>query len=160
MSRAYSILSDESKRKRYDKYGIIDEDNFNFKDFMNNFTFNFNDFFDIDMEDFLEINFPSHHLKYIIRKGKDIKNLFMKKKIKKYIIKIIYLIYYLVKKKDIKTIINNEDEEEEEEKNNFINDESEEEEIKEVDIDLQNFLDFIDEKEKKFVNFVTINLMK
>ena len=148
MSRAYSILSDESKRKRYDKYGTIDEDNFNFKDFMNNFTFNFNDFFDIDMEDILEINFPSHHLKYIIRKGKDIKNLFMKKKIKKYIIKIIYLIYYLVKKKDI---INNEDEEEEEEeeKNNFIIDESEEEEIEEVDIDLQNFLDFIDEKEKK-----------
>jgi curved DNA-binding protein CbpA len=157
MSRAYSILSDESKRIRYDKYGIIDEDNFNFKDFMNNFTFNFNDFFDIDMEDFLEINFPSHHLKYIIRKGKDIKNLFMKKKIKKNNIKIIYLIYYLVKKKDI---INNEDEEEEEEKNNFINDESEEEEIKEVDIDLQNFLDFIDEKKKKFVNFVKITLMK
>ena len=115
---------------------------------MNNFTFNFNDFFDIDMEDILEINFPCHHLKQIIRKGKDIKNLFMKKKIKKYIIKIIYLIYYLVKKKDI---INNEDEEEEEEeeKNNFIIDESEEEEIEEVDIDLQNFLDFIDEKEKK-----------
>ena len=157
MSRAYSILSDESKRKRYDKYGIIDEDNFNFKDFMNNFTFNFNDFFDIDMEDILEINFPCHHLKYIIRKGKDIKNLFMKKKIKKNNIKIIYLIYYLVKKKDI---INNENEEEEEEKNNFINDESEEEEIEEVDIDLQNFLDFIDEKKKKFVNFVKITLMK
>ncbi len=28
ISRAYSILSDESKRKRYDKYGIVDEDNF------------------------------------------------------------------------------------------------------------------------------------
>ncbi len=30
---------------------------------MNNFTFNFNDFFDIDMEDILEINFSCHHFK-------------------------------------------------------------------------------------------------
>ena len=66
ISRAYSILSDESKRKRYDKYGIVDEDNFNFEDFMNNFTFNFNDFFDIDIEDIPEMNFPCHHLKFYL----------------------------------------------------------------------------------------------
>ncbi len=50
----------------------------------------------------------------------------MKKKIKKYIIKIIYLIYYLMKEKGYKNVFK------------LINDKDEEEEI-EDDIDLQNF---------------------
>ena len=150
ISRAYSILSDESKRKRYDKYGIVDEDNFNFEDFMNNFTFNFNDFFDIDIEDIPEMNFPCHHLKYfIIRKGKEIKSHMHEEKDKEiqYQNNLPYLLFGKGKGyKNVYKIIN--DEEEEEEKKNFENEESEEEEIEEVDVDFQNFMDFIDENTK------------
>lgn len=47
ISHAYSILSDPKKKTYYDKYGTIDEDNFNFDEFMKNFKFDFNfDMFD------------------------------------------------------------------------------------------------------------------
>jgi molecular chaperone DnaJ len=47
ISHAYSILSDSKKKAYYDKYGTIDEDNFNFEEFMKNFKFDFNfDMFD------------------------------------------------------------------------------------------------------------------
>jgi len=50
ISHAYSILSDQKKKTYYDKYGTIDEDNFNFDEFMKNFKFDFNfDMFDGDM---------------------------------------------------------------------------------------------------------------
>lgn len=42
ISHAYSILSDPKKKSYYDKYGTIDEDNFNFDEFMKNFKFDFN----------------------------------------------------------------------------------------------------------------------
>ncbi len=142
ISRAYSILSDESKRKRYDKYGIVDEDNFNFEDFMNNFTFNFNDFFVYLYGRYFR-NFSCHHLKYfIIRKGKDIKSHIHEEKEKEihYQNNLPYLIFNKGKGyKNFFKIINDE----EEEKNNFNNDESEGEEIEEVVINLQNFLNLL-----------------
>lgn len=41
ISHAYSILSDPKKRDYYDRYGKVDEDNFNFEEFMKGFTFDF-----------------------------------------------------------------------------------------------------------------------
>ena len=51
ISHAYTILSDTKKRAYYDKYGKVDEDNFNFEEFMKNFNFNdiFADLFDDGM---------------------------------------------------------------------------------------------------------------
>ena len=50
ISHAYSTLSDPKKKTYYDKYGTIDEDNFNYDDFMKNFKFDFNfDMFGGDM---------------------------------------------------------------------------------------------------------------
>ena len=47
ISHAYSILQDPKKRSCYDKYGTVDEDNWNFEEFMKNFKFDFNfDMFD------------------------------------------------------------------------------------------------------------------
>ena len=45
VAHAYSILSDPKKRDYYDKYGKVDEDNFNFEEFMKGFTFDFGDMF-------------------------------------------------------------------------------------------------------------------
>lgn len=45
ISHAYSILSDPKKRDYYDRYGKVDEDNFNFEEFMKGFTFDFGDIF-------------------------------------------------------------------------------------------------------------------
>jgi DnaJ-class molecular chaperone len=154
ISRAYSILSDETKRKRYDKYGTLDEDNFNFDDFMNNFTFNFNEFFDIDMEDIPEMTFPCHHLKlFIIRKGKEIKPHINEDKDKEIQFEnnLPFLLFGKGKGyKNINKILNDDEwEEVEEEKNNFNNEESDEDEdIEEVDIDLQSLMDFIEENTK------------
>jgi DnaJ-class molecular chaperone len=36
-----SVLSEPKKKAHYDKYGTVDEDNFNFEDFMKNFQFDF-----------------------------------------------------------------------------------------------------------------------
>ena len=33
------VLSDPKKRQYYDKYGTVDEDNFNFEEFMKGFSF-------------------------------------------------------------------------------------------------------------------------
>jgi len=50
ISHAYSILSDPKKKSYYDKYGKVDEDNFNFEEFMKNFKFDFVfDMFDENM---------------------------------------------------------------------------------------------------------------
>lgn len=46
IAHAYSILSDPNKRAYYDKYGKLDEDNFNFEEFMKNFKFDV--FYDFD----------------------------------------------------------------------------------------------------------------
>jgi len=45
ISHAYTILSDPKKKSYYDKYGKIDEDDFNFEEFMKNFNFDFGDLF-------------------------------------------------------------------------------------------------------------------
>lgn len=45
ISHAYTILSDENKKAYYDKYGKVDNDNFNFEDFMKDFSFQFGDIF-------------------------------------------------------------------------------------------------------------------
>ena len=45
ISHAYTILSDEKKRSYYDKYGKVDEDNFDYEEFMKGFSFNFGDIF-------------------------------------------------------------------------------------------------------------------
>lgn len=45
ISHAYSILSDPKKRDYYDRYGKLDEDNFNFEEFMKGFTFDFGEMF-------------------------------------------------------------------------------------------------------------------
>ncbi len=34
-----SVLSDPDKRKKYDKYGTVDEDDWNYQDFMKNMNF-------------------------------------------------------------------------------------------------------------------------
>jgi DnaJ-class molecular chaperone len=50
ISHAYSTLSDPKKKSYYDKYGKLDEDNFNFEEFMKNFNFaSFTDIFDEKM---------------------------------------------------------------------------------------------------------------
>jgi curved DNA-binding protein CbpA len=50
ISHAYSILSDSKKKSMYDKYGTVDEDNWNFEEFMKNFQFDFiYDLFDENM---------------------------------------------------------------------------------------------------------------
>jgi len=51
ISHAYSILSDPKKRQYYDKYGTVDEDNFNFEEFMKGFSFD--DMFGMFDDDFL-----------------------------------------------------------------------------------------------------------
>src|SRR4051812_47581794 len=53
ISHAYTILSDPKKKTYYDKYGKVDEDNFNFEEFMKNFSFNdiFAEMFDPNMFD-------------------------------------------------------------------------------------------------------------
>jgi DnaJ-class molecular chaperone len=44
------VLSDPKKKAYYDKYGTLDEDNFNFDEFMKSFPFDFlNDLFDDGM---------------------------------------------------------------------------------------------------------------
>lgn len=45
ISHAYSILSDPKKRDYYDRFGKVDEDNFNFEEFMKDFNFNFGEMF-------------------------------------------------------------------------------------------------------------------
>lgn len=69
ISHAYSILSDPAKRKNYDKYGTVDEDQWNFDEFMNNCNINFEELFELD--DIREENHhPNHGLKLmIIRKN-------------------------------------------------------------------------------------------
>lgn len=58
MSHAYSsnpnniVLSDEKKRKTYDRYGTVNDDDWDFDDFMRNF--NFEGIFDIFNEEFFE----------------------------------------------------------------------------------------------------------
>jgi len=39
IAEAYSILSDPEKRQRYDKYGTVDDNDFNYEDFMSHFDF-------------------------------------------------------------------------------------------------------------------------
>ena len=48
-----SVLSDPDKRKKYDKYGSVDEDQWDYDDFMKNF--NFEDVFNIFDEDFFNV---------------------------------------------------------------------------------------------------------
>lgn len=69
ISHAYSILSDPAKRKNYDKYGTVDEDQWNFEEFMNNCGINFEELFNIDnLRE--ENHYPNHGLKLmIIRKN-------------------------------------------------------------------------------------------
>ena len=77
VSHAYSILSEPKKRAYYDKYGKVDEDNFNFEEFMKTFKFDFNfDMFDDNMfgnKGFFEVGAPEsrHNLKlmYIRKKA-------------------------------------------------------------------------------------------
>lgn len=45
ISHAYSILNDPKKRSNYDKYGKVDDDDFDFEEFMKQFNFNFGDIF-------------------------------------------------------------------------------------------------------------------
>lgn len=66
LSHAYSILSDPEKRKKYDKYGTIDETEWNFDDFMTNCGINFDELFSFD--NFRDISFPNHGLKLFMRK--------------------------------------------------------------------------------------------
>ncbi len=77
ISHAYSILSEPNKKAYYDKYGKIDEDNFNFEEFMKNFKFDFvYDIFDEKMfggpKGFFDGNVESRHclkLMYIRKKA-------------------------------------------------------------------------------------------
>jgi DnaJ-class molecular chaperone len=48
-------LSDPEKRKKYDKYGTVDEDHWDYEDFMKNF--NFEDIFNIFDEDFFNVGY-------------------------------------------------------------------------------------------------------
>merc|ERR1711957_551605 len=52
ISHAYTILREPEKREKYDKYGNVDEDDWNYDEFMNNMNFEdlFKDFFDMDMD--------------------------------------------------------------------------------------------------------------
>ena len=45
LSHAYTILSDPKQRQKYDKYGKVDNDDFDFEEFMKGFQFNFGDIF-------------------------------------------------------------------------------------------------------------------
>lgn len=77
ISHAYSILSDPKKKAYYDKYGKLDEDNFNFEEFMKNVNFDFiYDMFDERMfgqpKGFFDGNVESRHclkLMYIRKKA-------------------------------------------------------------------------------------------
>ena len=77
ISHAYSILSEPKKKAYYDKYGKVDEDNFNFEEFMKNFKFDFAyDIFDEKMfggpKGFFDGNVESRHslkLMYIRKKA-------------------------------------------------------------------------------------------
>eukprot|EP01016_Furgasonia_blochmanni_P045824 TRINITY_DN6515_c0_g3_i1.p2 TRINITY_DN6515_c0_g3~~TRINITY_DN6515_c0_g3_i1.p2 ORF type:complete len:169 (-),score=34.03 TRINITY_DN6515_c0_g3_i1:945-1451(-) len=45
ISEAYAVLSNAEKKERYDKYGTVDEDEFNYEQFMS--EFNFDDLFNM-----------------------------------------------------------------------------------------------------------------
>lgn len=55
-------MSDEKKRAHYDRFGFIDEGDFDFNDFMNDFDFD--DFFGAMMFDvlFVLVKFESYYL--------------------------------------------------------------------------------------------------
>lgn len=57
ISEAYSVLSDEKKRKKYDKYGTVEDLDFDFEQFMK--EFDFNDLFDMMFADMGHLF--SHH---------------------------------------------------------------------------------------------------
>ena len=53
VNEANEVLSDPEKRKKYDKYGTVDEDDWNYQDFMKNF--NFEDIFNLFDNDMLNV---------------------------------------------------------------------------------------------------------
>ena len=73
ISHAYSILSDPDKRKKYDKYGTVDEGEWDFEEFMDNCGINFDEMF--QFEDMRDNAHPNHGLKLMVRRiGNDIKS--------------------------------------------------------------------------------------
>lgn len=68
ISHAYSILSDPEKKRKYDKYDTVDEDEWDFEEFKNNCGINFDELFNLDS--YSDNNHPNHGLKLmIIRNG-------------------------------------------------------------------------------------------
>ena len=68
VSYAYSILSDPEKRRKYDKYDTVDEDEWNFEEFKNSCGINFDELF--SMDNLVDNNHPNHGLKLmVIRNG-------------------------------------------------------------------------------------------
>jgi hypothetical protein len=156
ISFAYSILSDKNKRERYDKYGTVDEDNFNVEEFLHNFDFGFENLFNFEIEDLPDFDFPNHHLKLFVLKDYKI-NEFISEEIKKNndykeVNNLKYLIYGKGKGfKNINNFIdlyNNEDKKDIENENDLDSDEWEdvedEEEEEDEDDDFQSLIDFVE----------------
>jgi curved DNA-binding protein CbpA len=157
ISFAYSILSDKNKRERYDKYGTVDEDNFNVEEFLHNFDFGFENLFNFEIEDLPDFDFPNHHFKLFVLKDYKI-NEFVSEEIKKNndykeVNNLKYLIYGKGKGfKNINNFIdlyNNEDKKDIENENDLDSDEwedveDEEEEEEDEDDDFQSLIDFVE----------------